>query len=59
MSNVIAIQIQGWKWTFGSFIRNYIISKYQEKDIYAVIMYSHFSEFNHNAGTLSHATVDN
>ena len=24
-----------------------------------MIMHSHFSEFNHNAGTLSHVTVDN
>ena len=45
------LQIQGWKWRFGSFIRNYNISKYQEKEEYAVIMHSHFSEFNHNAGT--------
>ena len=28
-----------------------IISKYQEKEKYAVIMHSHFLEFNHNAGT--------
>ena len=28
-----------------------IISKYQEKKKYAVIMHSHFLEFNHNAGT--------
>ena len=51
ISNVIALQIQGWKWRFGSFIRIYNISKYQEKEKYAVIMHSHFSEFNHNAGT--------
>ena len=51
ISNVIALQIQGWKWRFGSFIRNYNISKYQEKEKYAVIMHSHFSEFNHHAGT--------
>ena len=51
ISNVIALQIQGWKWRFGSFIRNYNISKYQEKEKYAVIMHSHFSEFNHNART--------
>ena len=41
----------GWKWRFGSFICNYNISKYQEKEKYAVIMHSHFSEFNHNTGT--------
>ena len=28
-----------------------ISQKYQEKEKYAVIMHSHFSEFNHNAGT--------
>ena len=44
---------------FGSFIRNYSISKYQEKENYAVIMHSHFSEFNYNAETLSYVTVGN
>ena len=53
------LQIQGLKWRFGSFIRNYLISKYQEKENYAVIMHSHFSEFNDNAETLSHFTLDN
>ena len=53
------LQIQGWKWRFGSFIRNYSISKYQEKENYAVIMHSRFSEFNYNAETLSYVTVDN
>ena len=38
----------GWKWRFGSFIRNYNISKYQEKENYAVIIHSHFSELNDN-----------
>ena len=36
-----------------------VLSKYQEKETYAVIMHSHFSEFNDNAETLSHVTVDN
>ena len=49
---------QGWKWKFDSFIRSYSISKYQEKENYAVIMHPHFSEFNHNPWTLSHVTVD-
>ena len=31
ISNVTALQIQGWKWRFDSFIRNYNISKYQGK----------------------------
>ena len=44
---------------FCSFIRNYNISKYQEEENYAVTMHSHFSEFNDNAETLSHVTVDN
>ena len=59
ISNIIALQIQGWKWRFGSFFRNYSISKYQETENYAVIMHSHFSEFNDNAETLSYVTVDN
>ena len=51
---------RGEKWRFGSFIHNYnIICRYQEKENYAVIMHSHFSEFNDNAGTLSHVIVDN
>ena len=49
ISNIIALQIQGWKWRFGSFIPNYSISNYQGKENYAVIMHSHFSEFNDNA----------
>ena len=48
ISNVIALRLQGWKWRFDSFIRNYSISKYQEKENNADIMHSHFSEFNHN-----------
>ena len=59
VSYVIALQIQGSKWRFASFIRNYSISKYKEKESYTVIMQSHFSEFNDNAETLSHVTVDN
>ena len=55
ISNVTALQILGWKWRFGSFIRNYNISTYQEKENYAVIKHSYFSEFNHNPWTLSHA----
>ena len=39
--------------------RNYNVSKYQEKENYAVIMHLHFSELNQNAGTLSHVTEDN
>ena len=58
MSIVIALQIQGWKWRFGSSIRNYSTSKYQEKENYAVIIHSRFSEFNYDAETLSYVTVD-
>ena len=31
----------------------------KKRKTYAVIMHSHFSEFNDNAETLSHVTVDN
>ena len=34
-----------------------VISKYHEKESNAVIMHSHFLEFNHNAWTLSHVTI--
>ena len=57
ISNVIALQIQGWKWRFGSFIHNYNISKNQEKENHAVIMHSHFSEFNDNAETLTESAI--
>ena len=49
----------GMKMRFGSFIRNCSVSKCQEKENYAVIIRSHFPEFNDNAETLSYVTVDN
>ena len=48
----------GMKMRFGSFIRNCSVSKCQEKENYAVIIRSHFPEFNDNAETFTF-TVDN
>ena len=44
ISTVIALQIQGWKWRFGSFICNYNISKYQEKEKYMLWLCIHTSQ---------------
>ena len=60
LHNVTCISnVRGENEGLAPLIRNYNVSKYQEKENYAVIMHLHFSELNQNAGTLSHVTEDN